>query len=291
MSFILNTKYLEFGPKTATLEEGWAYSADFTEHGSDVQHNGRTYTVIGQIQKNLSKLERFGWGLLATVAIVATLGLAAISQTIRNLYHVKIQKTRLAVAAENITQNEIKGEKSVEALKRFLKIDKGTPAYFKRLDILTEEQFKLIFPELFLHIDSINKILLPQLDLSKLSDAQITYFFLDPKRNLGFLTTEQLQPFLTKIPVPNLTTHVPIKKLQKLDFSTMGAAYFAPKPRPGINGHFENLFKNLTKAQLESIDSLIGPQLRETFTRVLANKSDSNLASGSPVEESSPDNR
>lgn len=72
--------------------------------GSD--YKGRQYRIIEKRERAFSGLERFGRGLLGTVAVICTLCLGLFSKSIRNLFTKSKENIRFAVLEPSIPSNE-----------------------------------------------------------------------------------------------------------------------------------------------------------------------------------------
>lgn len=98
-----------------TLNNKWVPAAKFNskdrvvdEKGHQVgsDYKGRQYRIIEKRERTLSGLERFGRGLLGTVAVICTLCLGLFSKSVRNLFTKSKENIRFAVLApkENLTK-------------------------------------------------------------------------------------------------------------------------------------------------------------------------------------------
>lgn len=70
---------------------------DENGHRTEAGYKGRQYRIIEKRERTFSKLERFGRGLLGTVAVVCTLCFALLSKSVRNLLTKSKETIRFAV--------------------------------------------------------------------------------------------------------------------------------------------------------------------------------------------------
>ncbi len=75
-------------------------------HRIGFDYKGRQYRIIEKRERAFSGLERFGRGLLGTVAVICTLCLGLFSKSIRNLFTKSKENIRFAVLEPSIPSNE-----------------------------------------------------------------------------------------------------------------------------------------------------------------------------------------
>ena len=106
-----------------TLSDKWVPATKFNSknrlvdekgHRVGSDYKGRQCRIIEKRERNFSGLERFGRGLLGTVAVICTLCLGLFSKSIRNLFTKSKENIRFAVLEPSIPSNEQRSNSSLD---------------------------------------------------------------------------------------------------------------------------------------------------------------------------------
>lgn len=91
-----------------TTSKDWIDSVKFNSKDAVKTYKGREYRIISKKERKFSTIERVGRGMIGTLAVVCTLGLALLAKPVRELFINRKKTVRYAIPLKKTTKETLK---------------------------------------------------------------------------------------------------------------------------------------------------------------------------------------